>query len=91
MDRERYQPESYARNQKTRQRAHIYDFRIDGLHETEDDLRKLEHFEFQNWIIDVLHGKHSARKTHDMGIDGYYSLTSLRYRSSRSTASVGRR
>jgi DNA modification methylase len=52
-------------------RAHIYDFRIDHLPETEEDLRKLEHFEFQNWIIDVLHGKHSPRKTHDMGIDGY--------------------
>lgn len=52
-------------------RAHIYDFRIDGLPETEADLRNLEHFEFQNWIIDALHGKHSSRKTHDMGIDGY--------------------
>jgi hypothetical protein len=52
-------------------RARIYDFRIEGLPETEDDLRKLAHFEFQNWIIDVLHGKHSSRKTHDYGIDGY--------------------
>lgn len=52
-------------------RAGVFDFRIVGLPETEDDLRKLEHFEFQNWIIDVVHGKHSSRKTHDMGIDGY--------------------
>jgi len=55
-------------------RDHIYDFRIDGLPETEDDLRKLEHFEFQNWVIDVLHGKHSPRKVGDMGIDGYSFL-----------------
>jgi DNA modification methylase len=52
-------------------RARIFEFRIDGLPETEADLRKLAHFEFQNWIIDVLHGKHSSRKTHDYGIDGY--------------------
>ncbi len=52
-------------------RDHIYDFRVDGLPETEDELRALEHFEFQNWVIDVLHGKHSPRKTHDWGIDGY--------------------
>lgn len=42
-----------------------------GLPETEDDLRELKHFEFQNWIIDVLHGTHAARKSGDMGIDGY--------------------
>ncbi|HVC88293.1 MAG TPA: DNA methyltransferase [Gaiellaceae bacterium] len=42
-----------------------------GLPETEDDLRKLPHFEFQNWIVDVLHGTHAPRKSGDMGIDGY--------------------
>ena len=52
-------------------RDHVYDFRIDGMPETADDLRKLEHFEFQNWVIDVLHGKHSPRKVGDMGIDGF--------------------
>jgi DNA modification methylase len=50
---------------------HIYDFRIVGMPEAEADLRKLEHFEFQNWVIDRLLAKHSPRKTGDMGIDGY--------------------
>ena len=45
--------------------------RTDGLPETEDDLRKLKHFEFQNWVIQTLHGTHAPRKTNDMGIDGY--------------------
>jgi DNA modification methylase len=45
-----------------------------GLPETEDDLRNLQHFEFQNWIIDVLHGTHAPRKSGDMGIDGYSFL-----------------
>jgi DNA modification methylase len=52
-------------------RDHYYDFRIDGMPESEDDLRKLEHFEFQNWVIDRVNGKHSSRKSGDMGIDGY--------------------
>ena len=52
-------------------RARIYDFRIDNLPETEADLKQLQHFEFQNWIIDVLHGTHAPRKSGDMGIDGY--------------------
>ena len=52
-------------------RDHCYDFRIDGMPETEDDLRRLEHFEFQNWVIDRVNGKHSPRKSGDMGIDGY--------------------
>lgn len=49
----------------------LFGFRIVGMPETEADLRKLEHFEFQNWVIDRLHGKHSPRKSGDMGIDGY--------------------
>jgi hypothetical protein len=52
------------------QRQGVYPI-VYGLPETEDDLRKLQHFEFQNWIIDVLHGTHAPRKSGDMGIDGY--------------------
>jgi adenine-specific DNA-methyltransferase len=36
-----------------------------------DDLRKLEPFEFQNWVVRRLFGRVSTRKTSDMGIDGY--------------------
>lgn len=52
-------------------RQHAYDFDVVGLPETEDDLRELKPFEFQNWIIDALHGVHAPRKVGDMGIDGY--------------------
>jgi DNA modification methylase len=37
----------------------------------EEDLHKLEHFEFQNWVIQRLHGRVSSKKSSDMGIDGY--------------------
>jgi SAM-dependent methyltransferase len=49
----------------------LYEFRTDGLPESEQDLRKLRPFEFQNWVIDAIHGSHSPRRTSDMGIDGY--------------------
>ena len=53
------------RGQKT------FDFRVDGLPETEDDLRKLAPIEFQNWVIDVLHGTHAPPSKDALGIDGY--------------------
>ena len=43
---------------------------VEGLPETEDDLRDLKPFEFQNWVIDAIHGTHAPRKSSDMGIDG---------------------
>ena len=42
-----------------------------GLPVTEEHLRGLKPFEFQNWVIQRFHGTHSSRKTGDMGIDGY--------------------
>jgi DNA modification methylase len=53
------------RHQKT------FDFRVDGLPETEDDLWKLAPLEFQNWVIDVLHGTHAPPAKDALGIDGY--------------------
>jgi hypothetical protein len=38
---------------------------------SEDALRALPPFEFQNWVCNRLFGRVSARKTSDMGIDGY--------------------
>ena len=38
---------------------------------SEEDLRKLPAFEFQNWVVQRLFGRISARKSSDMGIDGY--------------------
>lgn len=44
---------------------------------TESDLRSLKPFEFQNWVIDAIHGTHAPRKSADMGIDGYTFLERL--------------
>jgi DNA-binding transcriptional MerR regulator len=38
---------------------------------TEEALRRLKPFEFQNWVIAKVWGTASPRKTGDMGIDGY--------------------
>lgn len=42
-----------------------------GLPVTEQQLRALKPFEFQNWVIQRFWGTHSPRKSNDMGIDGY--------------------
>ena len=44
---------------------------------TEDQLRALKPFEFQNWVIQRLNGSHAPRKSGDMGIDGYSFLEHL--------------
>ncbi len=44
---------------------------IVGMPMAEADLLKLPPFEFQNWVIRRLFGRVSARKSGDMGIDGY--------------------
>ncbi|HEY9412972.1 MAG TPA: DNA methyltransferase [Jiangellaceae bacterium] len=45
--------------------------RVVGLPVTEDELRMLKPFEFQNWVIQQFFGTASPRKSGDMGIDGY--------------------
>ncbi len=48
-----------------------------GMPVTEEELHTLRPFEFQNWIIQRLHGTHSPRKSGDMGIDGYSFMEHL--------------
>lgn len=48
--------------------------KIVGQPVTEDDLRALKPFEFQNWVIQRVHGTHAKRLSGDMGIDGYSFL-----------------
>ena len=47
------------------------DFAVMGMPMTELELRKIDHFEFQNWVVQRLFGRVSTRKSSDMGIDGY--------------------
>jgi hypothetical protein len=49
--------------------------RIENAVQTLEDLKQLKPFEFQNWIINAIYGTHSAKKIHDMGIDGYWFFT----------------
>jgi DNA modification methylase len=63
--------------------------RVEGLPETAAQLRDLKPFEFQNWVIQRLHGTHSPRKTGDMGIDGYSFMQRLPVQIKRSDR-VGR-
>lgn len=48
-----------------------------GMPVTPDQLEDLKPFEFQNWVIQQMHGTHSPRKSNDMGIDGYSYLEHL--------------
>lgn len=42
-----------------------------GMPKTLREIHAMQPFEFQNWVIQKLMGRVSARKTGDMGIDGY--------------------
>jgi DNA modification methylase len=53
------------------ERVGATDVKLVGMPVTEDELRALKPFEFQNWVIQQLDGVHSPRKSGDMGIDGY--------------------
>ena len=49
----------------------VSDVRIIGAPKTIDELKALEPFQFQNWVINRIGGVPSSRKSGDMGIDGY--------------------
>ena len=42
-----------------------------GVPKSLEDLKAMEHFEFQNYVIDFIQGVHSAKLVADAGIDGY--------------------
>ena len=42
-----------------------------GMPVTDEQLRALKPFEFQNWVIQRMNGTHSPTKSGDMGIDGF--------------------
>ena len=54
------------------------DYEVIGLPTTVEDVRKLEPFEFQNWVvIDRMRANLSRKKVGDMGLDGYYPRSIL--------------
>lgn len=52
-------------------KAGATNIRIIGAPKTIDELKTLEPFQFQNWVIDRIGGVPSTKKSADMGIDGY--------------------
>ena len=46
-----------------------------GMPTTIKDLKKLEPFEFQNWVINELGARGSRKKTGDMGLNGFLNKT----------------
>ena len=47
------------------------DVRIMGAPATIKELKSLEPFQFQNWVIDRIGGVPSSKKVDDKGVDGY--------------------
>ncbi len=53
-------------------------YTVVGMPTTVEEVRKLEPFEFQNWvIIDKMRANASRKKVGDMGLDGYYNKSIL--------------
>lgn len=53
-------------------------YEVIGMPTTEAEVRKLEPFEFQNWVvIDKMRANASRKKVGDMGLDGYYPRSIL--------------
>ena len=52
-------------------KAGITDIRIIGAPKTIDELKALEPFQFQNWVVDRIGGVPSSKKTDDKGVNGY--------------------
>ncbi len=53
----------------------VTDARIIGAPKTIEELKLLEPFQFQNWVIDRIGGHPSPKKSSDMGIDGFTFMT----------------
>jgi len=51
------------------------DFEVIGMPTTLSELRTLEPFEFQNWVINEMRAKQSKKLSSDFGLDGYYDKT----------------
>ena len=47
------------------------EFAVKDLPKTEEELRRMPHFEFQNWAVIALGGVPQHVKVHDYGIDGW--------------------
>jgi len=51
------------------------DFDLVGMPTTLSELKALEPFEFQNWVINEMKARQSKKLSSDFGLDGYYDKT----------------
>jgi len=51
------------------------DFEVIGMPTTLSELRALEPFEFQNWVINEMKARQGKKLSSDFGLDGYYDKT----------------
>jgi len=51
------------------------DFDVIGMPTTIEELKALEPFEFQNWVINEMRARQSKKRVGDMGLNGYYEKT----------------
>lgn len=55
-----------------------FNYEVIGMSTTVEEVRKLEPFEFQNWVvIDKMRANATRKKVGDMGLDGYYPRSIL--------------
>jgi hypothetical protein len=65
-------------------------FLVRNLPWTEDQLRKLPPFEFENWAVIALGGRPNIAKVGDMGIDGrIYPVSSMPAKSGQKAGELG--
>jgi hypothetical protein len=50
------------------------DVEVIGMPQKGSELKKIQPFEFQNWVVERLHGRINPRKSSGMGIDGWVEL-----------------
>lgn len=64
--------------------------KVVGLPKSLADLKKLGHIEFENWVVDRVGGQRSAKKSRDMGIDGWSFFERLPIQVKQHRKPVGR-
>lgn len=60
--------------QKRMRMIGITHIEVIGMPRTVEQLKALQPFEFQNWVVEKLHGRINPRKVGDLGIDGWVEL-----------------
>lgn len=63
---------------------------IIGLPRTAEEIKTMQPFEFQNWVLEKMNGRANPKKTADMGIDGWIPMEGNAPVQVKQSESVGR-